>query len=148
MRPALGAAGVAIAVYGGWLLVTRGRDHLDVAVWLAAGVLLHDAVLAVATLVLGAVATRLLPRPARAPAAVGLVVLGPLTLLAIPVLGRFGAREDNPTLLDRDYAVGWLLLAGLTTLAVLVATLVRSRTDREGGARGPDPRRRRRPDGA
>ncbi|CAI9407936.1 hypothetical protein [Nocardioides sp. T2.26MG-1] len=148
MRAVLGAAGVVIASYGGWLLVTRGHDLRDVAVWLAAGVVLHDAVLALATLALGALATRLVPRAARAPVAVGSVVLGSVTLLAVPVLGRFGAREDNPTLLDRDYTAGWLALAGLTVLAVLVATLVRSRTDREGGAGGPDPRRRRRPHGA
>ena len=45
-------------------------------------------------------------RGGRAPAVAGLVVLGSVTLLAIPVLGRFGARADNPTLLDRHYGVG------------------------------------------
>lgn len=148
MRAALGAAGVAIASYGGWLLVSRGHDQLGVAVWLVAGVVLHDVLLAPATLALGALTMRLVPRAARAPVAVGFVVLGPITLLAVPVLGRFGARDDNPTLLDRDYPAGWLALAGITALAVLVAALVRSRTDREGGAGGPDPRRRRRPHGA
>jgi hypothetical protein len=68
-----------------------------------------------------------LPRAARAPAVVGFVVLGTLTLLAVPVLGRFGARADNPTLLDRSYWAGWLVLAALTLVAVLAATLVRSR---------------------
>ena len=51
----------------------------------------------------------LLPRAARAPAVVGFVVLGSVTLLAVPVLGRFGARPDNATLLDRDYVVGWVV---------------------------------------
>lgn len=148
MRPALGALGVSFVAYGAWLVLARGHDLLDVAVWLAAGILVHDVVLAGATLALGALAGRWLPRPARAPAAVGLVVLGSVTLVAVPVLGRFGARADNPTLLDRDYTAGWLVLAGLTVLAVAGAALVRSRTDREGGARGPDPRRRRRPHGA
>jgi hypothetical protein len=58
---------------------------------------------------------------------VGLVVLGSVTLLAVPVLGRFGARDDNPTLLDRHYGTGWLVVAGLVVLAVAVAGLVRSR---------------------
>lgn len=127
VRWIVGALGVAVAAYGGSLLVTRGRAFVDVAVWLAAGVVLHDAVLAVAVLALGAFAVRLVPRPARAPATAGFVVLGSVTLLAVPVLGRFGARADNPTLLDRDYTAGWLLLAGLTALVVVVATLVRSR---------------------
>jgi hypothetical protein len=127
VRYVLGATGAALGLYGAWLLLTRGHDLLDVVVWLVAGVVLHDAVLAVVTLVAGAVALRLLPAAARAPAVVGFVVLGPVTLLAVPVLGRFGARADNPTLLDRDYTAGWLALAGLTVLAVVTAALVRSR---------------------
>ena len=47
------------------------------------------------------------PGRLRAPAAAAFVVLGSVTLLAIPVLGRFGARPDNPTLLDRHYVAGW-----------------------------------------
>lgn len=155
MRTALGALGVAVAAYGGWLLVSRGHDLSEVALWLVAGVLLHDVALAAATLALGLVVVRWLPRPARAPAAAGLVVLGSATLIGVPVLGRFGARADNPTLLDRDYAAGWLALAGITLVAVVVAALVRSRTEqgadrtgREGGRHGSDPRRRRRPHGA
>ena len=127
MRPAVGALGVLLGLYGGWLLVTREDMLTDVAVWLVAGVVLHDAVLAAVTVALGALAVRLVPAPARAPVVVGFVVLGSATLFAVPVLGRFGARADNPTLLDRDYTAGWLLLAGLTVVAVVVASLVRSR---------------------
>ena len=83
--------------------------------------------LAVATLLLAAVVLRVLPASARAPAIVGFVVLGSVTLLAVPVLGRFGARPDNVTLLDRHYVVGWLVFAALTVAAVVVASVVRSR---------------------
>jgi hypothetical protein len=130
VRWTTGALGVLIATYGGWLLISRGHDLLDVAVWLAAGVALHDGVLAAVTVVLGAAAVRLVPARARAPLVVGFVVLGSVTLLAVPVLGRFGARPDNPTLLDRDYTAGWLVLVAITALAVAAATLVRSRRAR------------------
>ena len=43
---ALGVSGVLVAAYGVWLVVGRGHDLLDVAFWLAAGVVLHDVVLA------------------------------------------------------------------------------------------------------
>jgi hypothetical protein len=118
---------VVTGLYGGWLVLSRGHDLLNLVVWLAAGVVLHDAVLSVAVLALGALALRVLPQPARAPAVVGLVVLGSATLLAVPVLGRFGARPDNPTLLDRSYWAGWLVLAAVTLVAVVAASLVRSR---------------------
>ena len=127
MRAVLGLLGLLVTGYGAWLLVTREDDLVDVALWLGAGVLLHDAVLALVAVALGAVTVRLAPAPARAPLVVGFVVLGPLTLLAVPVLGRFGARADNPTLLDRDYTAGWLALAALTAVAVVLTALVRSR---------------------
>jgi len=128
-RVVLGALGVALAAYGGFLLLTR-QDWsavADTGVWLAAGVVLHDAVLTPLVLLTWAVLGRWLPPRYRGPAVVGLVVLGSLTLLSIPVLGRFGARPDNPTLLDRSYWAGWLLLAALTLVAVVAASLVRSR---------------------
>ena len=62
-------------------------------------------------------------------------MLGSVTLLAVPVLGRFGARADNPTLLDRDYIAGWLVLAGLVAVGVAAGTLVRSRRVGRGGDR-------------
>ena len=148
MRYPLGAVGVLLTLYGGWLLYSRVDDLVDVATWLVAGVVLHDAVLALVTVALGTLAVRLAPAPARAPLTVAFVVLGSVTLLAVPVLGRFGAKAANPTILDRDYTVGWLALAGLTALAVLVASLVRSRAQPEGDTRGASPRRRRRPHGA
>jgi len=144
MRWTVGTIGVLLAGYGAWLLLSRqDPDQLvDAAVWLVAGVLLHDSVLAVATLVIGALVLPLLPTAARGPAVVGFVVLGSVTLLAVPVLGRFGARPDNATLLDRDYVVGWVALAALIVTTTVVASVLRSRA---GGVRGPRPRGRRRP---
>jgi hypothetical protein len=123
----LGAVGVLLGLYGAWLLLSRGHDLWNVLVWLGGGVVLHDAVLSVALLVLGVLVVRVLPTVAQAPAVVGFVVLGSATLFAVPVLGRFGARPDNATLLDRNYVAGWLALAGITLVAVVTATLVRSR---------------------
>jgi hypothetical protein len=126
-RLALGAVGVLAGLYGGWLVLSRGHDLGNLVLWLLLGVVLHDGVLAIAVLVLGGVTLRFLPRSAGAPAVVAFVVLGSATLLAVPVLGRFGARADNPTLLDRSYGTGWLVLAGLTLAAVVAASYVRSR---------------------
>jgi hypothetical protein len=128
-RWTLSAVGVLVAGYGGWLLVSRSEtsDLVDVAIWLASGVLLHDVVLTGLILAVTAGGVRMLPAPARAPAAVGLVLLGTVTLMAVPVLGGFGTQEDNPTHLNRSYWAGWALLAGLTLLAVVTASLARAR---------------------
>lgn len=141
-RTVLGALGVLVAAYGGWLLLSRqdAAGNLDALLWLAGGVVVHDALLAPALVGLCWVGARLLPRVARPAAAAGLLVLGSLTLLAVPFLGGFGRENapDNETLLDRDYTTGYLALAAtvllLVVLPVLVHTVRSSRPARGGGA--------------
>lgn len=139
IRVLLGAVGVAAGLYGVLLLLDLGGENLRATgIWLVGGVILHDAVLAPATVLLayGAawVAGRVTGRRLPAPVIVGAVVLGAATLVAVPVLGREQARP-NPTLLDRDYVLGWWVLAGLT-LVVVVGALLRDRVRRRGGADG------------
>ena len=88
--------------------------------------LVHDLALT-AVVLLAALTVGVLPRPSRAPAAVALVVIGSLTLLAVPVLGRFGERAGNPTHLDRPYLASWLVLVAAATIAVAVAGTLRTR---------------------
>lgn len=140
-RGALVALGSLVSGYGGYLLLTR-QDPAQVLAagrWLVAGVLLHDGLLVPLTLLLVTAASRWLPAPARVPGLVCLVVLGPLTLLAVPVLGEFGALPDNPTLLDRPYLAGWGLIVALAAVVALVATLVRVRRRPATPARPSDP---------
>ena len=132
-RLALLVPGVLVGGYGAFRLLELGGDNLVATlVWLAAGLLLHDAVLAPLTIALAAVGGTLLPRSVRGPAAAGAVVLGTVTLTAVPVLGRFGARADNPTLLDRDYASGWLAFAAAVVLAVAVGSTLSAVAARRG----------------
>jgi hypothetical protein len=58
-----------------------------------------------------------------------------VTLLAIPELGRFGARADNPTLLDRHYWLGWSVLVTLVVVGVGAGSAVVARR-RTPGRRG------------
>lgn len=130
-RLLVGLPGFAAGVYGAALLLELGLRNLRASVvWLAGGLIVHDGILAPAVLVLGAVAARLLPAPVRGPAVVGLIVLGTVTVVAVPVLGRFGARTDNPTLLDRPYLSGWLVVAALTLAWVLTMTALGARARR------------------
>ena len=140
-------AGLAAAAYGGWQLAQRGWANSEAAAtWLVGGVLLHDAVLAPVTIAACWLALRLVRAERLAPWAVGLVLLGPLTLVAVPVLGRFGVRPDNPTLLDRPYWAGWSAVVVVVCAGILVARYagqrrhpsVRVASPRvEGGVRGP-----------
>lgn len=147
MRTALGALGIAAIGYGGWLLV--GSQDLDavgwVVVWAATGVVLHDAVLAPVVLLLGwGAGRRRLPGPVLAGGTVLVVLLGTITLAAVPVLGGFGADPTNSTLLARDYLRGWLLVAAGAVLVAAVVGLAGLRSEADGGRRagGSRPRRR------
>ncbi|CAM3570247.1 hypothetical protein [Nocardioides zeicaulis] len=134
-RVVVGAAGVALGLYGLGLLLSRQdpRQWLEVALWLAAGVVAHDVVLS--ALVVGAclLGSRLLPLPWRAPAVVALVVWGTLTVIAVPVLAGGGVRADNPTLLDRPYVATWWAASAIVVLLVAAAGLLRARTARDEG---------------
>ncbi len=129
LRIVLGAGGVVLVLVGLWHLLLRGRldapDLVSAALWLAGGVVVHDAVLAPLVVLLGVGLLPRLPAHVRAPAVAGLVVLGSVTLLAIPVLGRFGAKPDDPGLLPRPYLLWWLVLVVLVVAAVAVASFVR-----------------------
>jgi hypothetical protein len=139
------AAGLAGLGYGVLLLLRLGWGNLTAtSTWLVGGVLLHDAVLAPLVVAAAVLALRRVPGHRLAPWAVGLVVLGPVTLLSVPVLGRFGARPSEPSLLDRNYWLGWSALVVVVSGVILVATYVRGRsrrapTLREGSGDGAGP---------
>ena len=138
-RLALLVLGLAAGTYGGWRLLDLGWANTRATlVWLVGGVVLHDGVFAPLVLVVAVVAVRVLSPDRLATGVVALVVLVPVTLLAIPELGRLGARADRPTLLDRDYWLGWSVLVTLVVVAVAAGTLVstRRRTTVAGGDDG------------
>jgi hypothetical protein len=128
-RLLVGGVGMVAGLFGAYLLLTRQDvgQLRSAAFWLVSGVVLHDFVLAPAVLVVVALGGRWVPASFRAATTAGLVVLGTVTVLAIPVLGRFGERPDNHTLLNRHYTIGWLALAGLVLVTVAVGGLAHRR---------------------
>lgn len=134
-RLLVGLVGVAAGAFGALRFLQLDlTDVVNAVLWLAGGVILHDAILAPLTIGLTVLLARVVPARARVRVVVALVVLATVTVTAIPVLGRFGARPDNLTILPRDYVLGWLVFA----VVVLVATLLAGpaiRVLRRGGDR-------------
>ena len=134
LRIAAGLVGALVTAYGVWLLLGLGwANTTATATWLVGGVVLHDAVFAPAVLVACYVALRSGRTTLLAPLLVALVVLVPVTLVGVPELGRFGARADNTTLLDRPYWLGWGALVTLVLVGVLVGHALRRRHASSGG---------------
>lgn len=135
LRVLLGAAGVLIAGYGAVvaLRIIPPADYLGIVIWLAAAVVLHDAVLVPAVSVLRAAAERAgrrLPRTAVNLVEAGFLTGGTLTLIAVPEIWSKHLGAANPTVLPGDYglalALTWVVIAVLTVGGVaLVAGLAR-----------------------
>jgi hypothetical protein len=102
--------------------------------WFVGSALVHDLVIAPVVVVIGALLARTVPRPARAPIVVGLVVSGVLTLVALPFLLDLTSSLE-PGFLPLDYGRNLLLLiAGVMAVAVVwaVAASVRVRRRQAG----------------
>ncbi len=92
---------------------------ISMGTWLAGGVILHDAVIAPVTVLLGVVAARLLPGRTRSVAAIAFLVWATLTVAFVNVLSGQGGKPDNDTVLHRPYGLSWLIL----TIAVAIAAV-------------------------
>ncbi|WP_157103681.1 hypothetical protein [Nocardia harenae] len=126
VRAALLAAGIWLGWYGIAALLELARpDLISVALWFAAGILVHDAVFAPLCAAAGVGARRVLPAAWWAPVACGAVCTVTLVLVALPVLRRGGAIPDNPSSLDRDYPLGLGIALAVVWALVLTALLLR-----------------------
>lgn len=134
LRYGLGAAGVAAMAFGIDTLLTDPtvRDWRGVVRWLVLALLLHDGVLAPATLLLGLAAGARWRARLRWP----LLVAGSLTAVALPVLLR-PLPTANPSVLPLDYVRGWAVSVG-TVVTVAVCWGLARRVLR---SRAPDGRR-------
>ncbi len=138
-RLALLVLGIGTGIYGLVRLLDLGwANTRATGIWLAGGVLLHDAVFAPLVLLVSVVAVRRVPRARLTPWVVALVVLVPVTLAGVPELGRFGADPRNATLLDRHYWWGWWLMVTLVVAVVVAGTAVARRRTAVADVRGGD----------
>ncbi len=128
IRVALLGLGVAGGLWGLWLMHDFTTSQLlSVATFLVGGVILHDAIIAPVTVGVGVAAARLLPGHFRAAAGIGFLLWGTLTLAFFNVLSGQGGKPDNDTVLNRPYAVSWLVMTAVLAAAVVVAAVRRRR---------------------
>jgi hypothetical protein len=108
-RLLLGAAGIAMAVWGA-LLAIQVPQIIEFGAWFLAGPILHDALLAPFVAAVGLVL--------KGPVKAGAVVSGILVLIAIPLLWQPHVPV-NPGLHDRDYLLGLAISLAVVWLVVL-----------------------------
>lgn len=135
-RLSLDVVGVALLVYGVYLVVRTvpWTSYLAIAVWLAAGVVLHDAVLAPAVSVLREATVRGGRRLSAASLALiegAFVVGGVVSLVAVPAIWAQHLGPLNPTVLPGSYGrsllLTWLVLVVVTASSVAVIQVLARR---------------------
>lgn len=129
-RLALGAAGVALALYGVFRLVTQVplADLIVLVVWLVLAVAIHDGVLSPAVIAIGWLLNRLVPKRARGHVAAALIGGGLVTVIAIPLIYREGSQPPDKAILRQDYTSNLtVLLAAIAaaSLALYAGRVVR-----------------------
>ncbi|WP_236831597.1 hypothetical protein, partial [Blastococcus sp. KM273128] len=102
------------------------------ALWFLGSALLHDLVIAPLVVLAGFLVNRFLPRPARAPVAVGLVVAGSLVAVGL-VFAVDPGDVQEPGFLPQDaYGLNLLLVVAGVLAVAAVWAVVRTRRTRRG----------------
>lgn len=129
---------VLLVVVGALLMVFAVREVLvggtvtapvSSGKWLLASALGHDLLLAPVVAVAGWLLARVVPIGVRTVVAGGLVTMGAITLLAVPVLlGRGGGGNSTTTPLN--YGRGWLICIGVVAAVTAATAGVRAARNR------------------
>ncbi|ORT95156.1 hypothetical protein UK99_13990 [Frankia casuarinae] len=126
------AAGLAAIGYGvdGVLTHQQATRPPNTVVWLIGGVLVHDALLVPATMLVGFLLTRLVPPPYRSVAQGALLVNAAVALSSLPLWRGYGGDPGNPTVNPLPYGRNLALVLAVVwagAAALMVSRAVRAR---------------------
>ena len=126
-RRVVGTVGVFVILYGGLqvLLNLEAASPFGLAAFLLAVAVLDDLVLVPLAIGAGWVVSRALPRNARQPVVAALVVLGGLTLVALPFALSPARGGESGTLLTEPYARNLLMLAAVLAIGAALGVTAR-----------------------
>lgn len=130
LRGVVGAAGIALGLFGVFRLLTQipADDLLVLALWLVGAVIVHDGVLSPLLVGVGAAIDRFVPARARRYVAGGLIAGATVTVVAIPLIYRRNSQPAVKAILQQNYAANLTLLLAIVaaaSLALYAARVVR-----------------------
>jgi hypothetical protein len=139
-RYVVGALGILAIAVGALQVIENWSEAspFGLAAFLVAVIVLDDLVLVPVALAIGWAVTRYLPRHARPPAQVALVVFAGLAVVAIPFALSPARDGEHGTLLTEAYALNLALLAVLLA-AVAGVTILGRRWWQRRSARATSP---------
>jgi hypothetical protein len=131
-RIILVVAGVALGLFGILRLTTEVplANLLWLIIWLAAAVAIHDGILSPFVVGLGWLLRRLVPDRARRHLQFALIMIGLVTVIALPMIYLRGSQPAVKALLLRNYGANLALIVGLIAVVTLIIYAIRVARDR------------------
>ena len=136
IRVVIGTAGSLLMAFGAFRLLTEipVRGLLELALWLGAALVLHDAVLSPGVVGVGTLLRRV-PARARTYVQGALIAGGLVTVIAIPLIYREDSQPLAEAILAQDYRTNLAVLLAVVSVVAVVAYL--GRVARERSAHDP-----------
>lgn len=121
-------AGGAIFAFGLFGLLRNASTTIpsDWFTYVAGALILHDALLVPAVIVVGILLSRLAPAAMRSGLQGTLAVCGAVALMSVPVVLAKGRAADNPSLLPHDYAANLAIVLAVILAGGVLVTVVRA----------------------
>ena len=137
-RVALGTAGILLAVFGIFRLVTQVAisDLVVLALWLVGALVIHDGILSPFVIGIGAMLNRVVPARARRYVTMALIAGACVTVIAIPMIYRRDSQPRSKAILQQNFGGNLAVLLGGIAAISLIAYAVRVARD----YRSKDPR--------
>ena len=131
-RIILAAAGIALGAFGVLRLVSEIPTYslLVLGVWLAAALVIQDAILAPSVVGVGWLLRRYVPDRGRRYLQVALIMSALITVIAVPMIFLRGSQPAVKALLLRDYGFNLILIIAIIGVISLILYAVRVARDR------------------
>jgi hypothetical protein len=128
----LAVTGLALGAFGVFRLVTEIPRHslLILAVWLAAALIIHDAVLEPSVVGVGWLLRRHLSDPSRRYVQLALIMIAFVAVIATPMIFLRNTQPAEKALLLRNYGANLILIIAIIAVFSLILYAVRVARDR------------------
>ncbi|WP_375478775.1 hypothetical protein [uncultured Jatrophihabitans sp.] len=119
LRLALGSAGVLLALFGVFRLLTQVplSDVLVLGLWLVAAVAIHDGVLSPIVVGVGVLVAKFVPPRARRYVQGALISGALVTAIALPMIHRAYSQPKVKAILQQDFAANLLIILAVIAVA-------------------------------
>lgn len=131
-RIILAIAGIGLGLFGVFRLVTEIPVHslLALVLWMLAALAIHDGLLSPAVVAVSSLLRRYVPDRGRRFIQIALIMIGAVTVIAIPMIYLRGSQPSVKALLLRNYGANLTLLIAIIAVVTLALYGVRVAQDR------------------